>query len=99
MALRESAYKSQHVQMLRERAKWFEKAATPMYCLWWVPAGHLPTLAEARERLEHYQEHGGDTASSQNTETGNTGLWGRLATCGGLVIRLVGPSQRSGDAG
>src|SRR5258708_8240919 len=29
-ALREVAYKSQHIQVLRERAKWFETAAKPM---------------------------------------------------------------------
>src|SRR6266480_3504758 len=57
-ALRDFAYKSRHIEVFRDRAKWFEKAVKPMYCLWWVPAGHRPTVAEARERLEHYQEHG-----------------------------------------
>ena len=42
----------------RDRAKWFEKMDKPIYCLWWVPAGHLPAVAEGRERLEHYQRHG-----------------------------------------
>jgi hypothetical protein len=57
-ALRDYVYKSRHSEVMRERAKWFEKMEKPHYCLWWVPAGHIPTLAEARERLEHYQEHG-----------------------------------------
>jgi heme-degrading monooxygenase HmoA len=57
-ALRDYVYRSQHVEVMRDRAKWFEKMEKPHYCLWWVPAGHLPTVAEARERLEHYQEHG-----------------------------------------
>ena len=26
--------------------------------LWWVPAGHHPDVAEARERLEHLRTHG-----------------------------------------
>jgi hypothetical protein len=26
--------------------------------LWWVPADHQPSVAEARERLEHLQRHG-----------------------------------------
>jgi hypothetical protein len=56
--LREFAYKSDHMKVLRDRAKWFEKAAKPTYCLWWIPAGHIPTVAEGRERLEHYQTHG-----------------------------------------
>ena len=57
-ALREYAYKSDHMKVLRDRAKWFEKMDKPHYCLWWVPAGHIPTVAEGRERLEHYQKLG-----------------------------------------
>jgi uncharacterized protein DUF3291 len=57
-ALRDYAYKSDHAHVLRDRAKWFEKMDKPYYCLWWVPAGHIPTVAEGRERLEHYQRHG-----------------------------------------
>jgi hypothetical protein len=57
-ALREFAYKSNHMKVFRDRAKWFEKAVKPGYCLWWIPAGHIPTVAEGRERLEHYQARG-----------------------------------------
>lgn len=57
-ALREYVYKSDHMKVLRDRAKWFEKMDKPYYCLWWVPAGHIPTVAEGRERLEHYQANG-----------------------------------------
>jgi len=57
-AVRDYVYRSNHMQVLRERARWFEKMEKPHYCLWWVPAGHVPTIAEGRERLEHYQRHG-----------------------------------------
>ena len=57
-ALRDFAYRSEHVKVFRDRAKWFEKSDKPNYCLWWVPAGHVPTVAEGRARLEHYQMHG-----------------------------------------
>jgi hypothetical protein len=57
-ALRDYVYRSQHMQVLRDRAKWFEKMDKPHYCLWWIPAGHIPTVAEGRERIEHYQLHG-----------------------------------------
>jgi hypothetical protein len=30
----------------------------PSYCLWWIPLGHVPSVAEGRERLEHYQKNG-----------------------------------------
>lgn len=57
-ALHNFAYKSEHARVLRDRAKWFEKMDKPIYCLWWVPVGHIPTVAEGRERLEHYQRYG-----------------------------------------
>jgi len=57
-ALRDFVYATRHIDVFRDRAKWFEKMDKPHYCLWWVPAGHIPTVAEGRERLEHYQQHG-----------------------------------------
>ena len=57
-ALRNFAYRSDHVQVYRDRAKWFEKMSKPNYCLWWVAGKHRPSVAEGRERLEHYQRHG-----------------------------------------
>jgi hypothetical protein len=57
-ALRQYAYKSDHAKVLRDREKWFEKMDKPYYCLWWIQAGHTPTVAEGRERLEHYQIRG-----------------------------------------
>ena len=56
--LREYVYKSNHLEVFRDRAKWFQKMDKPHYCLWWIPAGHIPTVAEGRERLEHYQQQG-----------------------------------------
>jgi hypothetical protein len=26
--------------------------------MWWIPAGHVPDVAEARERLDHLRTHG-----------------------------------------
>jgi hypothetical protein len=57
-ALRAFTYASKHVHVFRERARWFEKMSKPHYCLWWVPAGHVPDVAEGRDRLRHYQDHG-----------------------------------------
>jgi hypothetical protein len=36
---------------MRRRREWFERL--PFYVvLWWVPSGHLPSVAEAEQRLE-----------------------------------------------
>ena len=56
--LRNYTYRSEHVEFFRKRASWFQKLDKPHYCLWWVLAGHRPTVTEGRERIEHYQTHG-----------------------------------------
>jgi hypothetical protein len=44
-------YRSAHAEVMKRRREWFEKPADAYQVLWWVPAGHLPTTAEALERL------------------------------------------------
>lgn len=57
-ALYDFVYKSEHVDYFRRRREWFVKMDRPYLVLWWVPAGHQPTLAEAAERLAHLEAHG-----------------------------------------
>jgi heme-degrading monooxygenase HmoA len=57
-SLQAFTYGSRHMQVFRDRARWFEKMSLPSYCLWWISARHRPSVAEARERLVHYQQHG-----------------------------------------
>jgi hypothetical protein len=56
--LKQFVYRSGHLEYYLKRADWFEKPTQAHYVLWWVPAGHIPSLDEARERLEHYRLHG-----------------------------------------
>ena len=57
-SLRAYVYASQHLEVFRDRRKWFTKLEDPHYCMWWVPAGHRPTIAEAKQRLELYRRVG-----------------------------------------
>ncbi|MFI5184525.1 MAG: DUF3291 domain-containing protein [Vicinamibacteria bacterium] len=57
-SLRDYVYATAHVELLRSRQDWFEKLAGPSAALWWVPAGHIPPVDEAKERLAHLTEHG-----------------------------------------
>jgi hypothetical protein len=57
-ALRNYVYKTAHVEMLRGRQAWFEKFAGVYTALWWVTAGHIPGIDEAKERLAHLDAHG-----------------------------------------
>lgn len=44
-------YRSAHVEIMRRRREWFEPAQGPHMVLWWVPAGHRPTVEEAMEKI------------------------------------------------
>jgi hypothetical protein len=57
-SLRDFAYKSAHVEILRRKREWFTRMAKAYMVLWWVPEAHEPTVAEAAARLEHLREHG-----------------------------------------
>ncbi|MBD2433887.1 MULTISPECIES: DUF3291 domain-containing protein [Fischerella] len=57
-ALLDYVYRSDHASIMRDRRRWFEKSHQPNIALWWIPAGHTPTVAEAKERLELLQLYG-----------------------------------------
>lgn len=56
-SLKAFVYQSGHTQIMRRRREWFSRMEIYMV-LWWVPAGHQPTTAEAAERLEQLRQHG-----------------------------------------
>ena len=57
-ALRAFVYTTAHVHVLRQRREWFEQLATSHMVLWWVPAGHIPTIEEALGRLDRLRAEG-----------------------------------------
>ena len=57
-ALRQFVFKSAHVELLKNRAQWFRKMDTNYLALWWIPHGHVPSVEEAKEKLEYIRAHG-----------------------------------------
>ncbi|MEU5634752.1 DUF3291 domain-containing protein [Streptomyces rishiriensis] len=57
-ALWDFTYRSGHLEAMRRRREWFERHTEAHLVLWWVPAGHLPTVDEALERLADLRAHG-----------------------------------------
>jgi hypothetical protein len=51
-ALKAYVYRSAHAELLRQRQEWFSKFDGAYMALWWVPAGHRPSVDEAKNRLE-----------------------------------------------
>ena len=51
-------YHTEHVDILRKRAEWFIPQDRPILALWWQPAGTIPTVVEARHRLDRLAQAG-----------------------------------------
>lgn len=57
-ALKNYVYRTAHAAMLPYRHEWFEKFSGAYSALWWVPAGHIPGIDEAKKRLAYMEKNG-----------------------------------------
>jgi len=57
-ALKHYVYKSLHVELIKDREVWFNKMGESHQALWWIPAGHIPSIEEAQKQLEYIRKHG-----------------------------------------
>ncbi|MCG8413812.1 MAG: DUF3291 domain-containing protein [Pseudomonadales bacterium] len=57
-SLHHYVYRSAHVEIMKRRKEWFERMADAYTVLWWVPAGHIPSIEEAVEKLALLQAKG-----------------------------------------
>ena len=51
-------YRTAHTPVMARRREWFEKPSKPHLVLWWVEAGHRPSVEEALTRLEMLAKRG-----------------------------------------
>jgi len=58
-ALRDFVYRNgPHLDAMRRRREWFHKLVEQHLVLWWIPAGHLPGIDEALDRLDLLRRDG-----------------------------------------
>jgi hypothetical protein len=57
-SLKNFVYKSIHVELIQDRDAWFNKMQESHQALWWVPEGHIPSVEEAKAKLEYLQDNG-----------------------------------------
>ena len=57
-SLKQFMYKSGHSSYLRRRREWFEPPTEAVTACWWTPAGTIPGVADAYERLEKLRAGG-----------------------------------------
>ena len=57
-SLKAFVYQGDHLAVFRQRREFFEVSSEAYVVLWWVPDGHIPSLDEAKERLDFLRRHG-----------------------------------------
>lgn len=61
--LKAFVFKSSHMEILKKRSLWFEKMPSAHMVLWWVRQGHIPTIEEARQKLDTLDKLGENPAA------------------------------------
>ena len=56
--LEKFVWQTVHKQIYKKKDEWFEALGQMHLALWWVEPGHKPTIAEAKDKLSHLNEHG-----------------------------------------
>lgn len=51
-------YRTAHNEVMARRKEWFERMLEVYSVLWWIPAGTIPTIAEADQRLQNLRQNG-----------------------------------------
>jgi len=62
-ALYDYTYKSGHIALLRGRAEWFDRMSGPSLVMWWIPPGRVPTIEEAKAKLDQLAADGPTAAA------------------------------------
>ncbi|MEX0628050.1 MAG: DUF3291 domain-containing protein [Cucumibacter sp.] len=56
--LEQFVWNTVHKRFYNRKAEWFDALQSQHFVMWFIEEGHIPTLTEARERLEHLDANG-----------------------------------------
>ena len=80
-SLERYVWQTVHKRFYGRRHEWFDKFEGPYFVMWWVPAGHRPSIQEAIERLDHLKHHGPTDHAFGWESLPSAQLW-KSARCG-----------------
>lgn len=64
-----------HKRVYAKKDKWFAEPEQAYFVMWWVAAGHEPTVEEALERLDHLRTNGPSERAFGWESLPNVKLW------------------------
>ncbi len=74
-ALEKFVWQTVHAKIYNRKGEFFEEHEKPHLVMWWVKDGHLPTLADAKVRLDHLIAHGPSEHAFGWAELPSAKLW------------------------
>ena len=57
-SLKKFVYKSNHIELLKQKKQWFNKMDESYMVLWWIEKNHIPSLNEAKIKLDYLRQNG-----------------------------------------
>ena len=76
-----------HRAFYERRQEWFAVLGKMHFVMWWVPAGHKPTLDEALGRLAHLEANGDSDVAFGWTYLKEAQLW-KTRGCASVAVEL-----------
>jgi hypothetical protein len=74
-ALARFVFQTVHRSIYARKPEFFEIPKQPTVAMWWIEAGHVPTLDEAKERLDHLIAHGPSEFAFSWADLPSAKLW------------------------
>jgi Domain of unknown function (DUF3291) len=73
--LEKFVWQTVHQRFYQRKHEWFDALKSHHLVMWFVPDGHVPTLEEAKARLEHLNEHGNSDHAFDWSHLEHIKLW------------------------
>ena len=70
-----------HKKFYNRKHEWFEVATASYFVMWWIEEGHIPTLNEAKQRLDQLQAEGNSDEAFGWSHLPHVKLW-QTQKCG-----------------
>ena len=74
-ALGRFVFQTVHRNIYARKHEFFAMPKAPTVAMWWIAAGHIPTVEEAKERLDHLIAHGPSDFSFGWADLPSARLW------------------------
>jgi hypothetical protein len=74
-ALGRFVFQTVHRNIYARKHEFFEAPSRPTVALWWIDAGHIPTLEEAKARLDHLVANGPSEVAFGWADLPSAKLW------------------------